>query len=196
MSIDPARNFTCIITYVSISKELSESKGKFMKIKKISSALAALTCIYIFIYFLATILLSVFKLRFRVWFTDLSVKIIVIGLFICIVLAILQITKSVLKYFILLGFIACGLIMINLLFVSHILFSKTESAETRDNVKYSVVMHEIPTICKDYYEYKNCLISGNTVRIHESYTVENTLSRTIIYDKNGNITEEISADSQ
>ena len=167
-----------------------------MKIKKISNALAALTCIYIFIYFLATILLSVFKLRFRVWFTDLSVKIIVIGLFICIVLAILQITKNVLKYFILLGFLFCGLIMINLLFLRPFLFQKTESTEYRDDTKYSVVAQEFPGITKDFYEYKNFLISGKTVRIHESYTVENTLYRRIIYDKNGNIIERISADSQ
>ena len=167
-----------------------------MKIKKISNTLVAFTCIYIFIYFLASIILSVFKLRFRVWFTDLSIKIIVIGLFSCIVLAILQITKSAIKYFILLGFLFCGLIIINLLFVSPFLFQKTESTEYRDDTKYSVVAQEFPGITKDFYEYKNFLISGKTVRIHESYTVENTLSHRVVYNKNGNIIEEISADSQ
>ena len=150
-------------------------------------------CAYAGIYILANIVLFICKLRFRAWFTYLSLAIIFLGICICVTVNTFRIYKKLIRYLLLIGFLA---IYLSISVVAlPVLFTVVgiENTAQIDDTKYSVVTRDFLDTDKYYYEYKNFLVSSQVLRIHEFYTTGNEPLYTEIFDEDGNEVDTIYA---
>ena len=129
--------------------------------------------IYVLIYTICVLLLekvfNIFNLAFRSWFIMVSILLIVIGLFISLVQLFLKIKKKVIKYILL---ILCFIIVLPVMAFSvyfTFLSIDEEFVVTKYDKKMIAKLHSFFSVDADYYDYKNFLLRGNTVRIHEYY---------------------------
>ena len=160
------------------------------KITNRGDLITVFTMLYLAFFGFGNGVLALLNLRFRAWFSYLSVGIITAGFIICIISAIFRVTKSKIKYVFLVAFIIVLLLLgKTALFFVYLLLG-TEKTAYVDEVKYSVRTVDFLDTDKYYYKYKNFLVSEGNVSIKEFYTTGSEPLYATYYDDNGNVIRE------